>query len=258
MIWADAAQKPPFALGRRKIRANVNAMPTRDDIWWALANTKVLLAPRRRLETFGTTVISYHLIAEKMDAANAISIREGQVHAERPQLLTPAFFHKLLLEGFGEDGQRFAEWLQEHAQDLAFLKYGFRFRREAARETTVHDSLANVAARVREDVKQRGEPLTAVIQGVDDTWEVCLLKFMTDTIRKAAPGHVSEMKRGQLLELLDGIPRGVRADVERDFETVGNDRAKLKALANKLREQEIFEAYEDRFFALVRRISEAG
>lgn len=230
-------------------------MPTSDDIWWALANTKVLLEPRQRLETFGTTVISYHLIAEKMDVANAVSIREGQVHAERPQLLTPAFFHKLLLDGFGEDGQRFAEWLQDHAKDLAFLRYGFRFRREATRETTVHDCLASVAARVREEVEQRGEPLTAVIQGVDDSWEVCLLKFMTDTIRKAAPEHVSEMKRGRMFELLDGIPRGVRAEVERDFEAVGHDRSRLKALANKLREQGIFEAYEDRFFALVRRLA---
>ncbi|MCC7519538.1 MAG: hypothetical protein IT578_10175 [Verrucomicrobiae bacterium] len=230
-------------------------MRTNDDIWWALANTKVLLEPRQRLETFGTTVIHYRLIAEKMDAANQVSIREGQVHAERPQLLTPAFFQKLLLEGFGEDGQRFAGWLHDHAKDLAFLKYGFRFRRDAARETTVHDSLASVAARVRGDVEQRGEPLTAVIQGVDDAWEVCLLKFMTDTIRKAAPVHVSDMKRERMFELLDGIPRGVHADVERDFEAVGGDRSRLKLLAAKLRDLGVFEAYEDRFFALVRRLS---
>ena len=108
-------------------------MRTSDDIWWALANTKVLLEPKQRLETFGTTVITYRLVAEKMDAANEVSVREGQVHAERPQLLTPAFFQKLLLEGFGEDGQRFADWLRDHSRDLAFLKYGFRFRREAAR-----------------------------------------------------------------------------------------------------------------------------
>ena len=230
-------------------------MPTDDNIWWALANTKVLLEPRQRLETFGTTVISYRLISEKMDTANEISVREGQVHAERPQLLTPAFFQKLMLEGFGEDGARFSDWLNDHAKDLAFLKYGFRFRREESRETTVHDTLANVAARVRGDVEQRGDPLTAVIQGVDDAWEVCLLKFMTDTIRKAVPGHVMDMKQHRMFELLDGIPRGVREDLERNFETVGNDRSKLKALAAKLRELGVFDAYEDRLFALVRQLA---
>lgn len=230
-------------------------MPTGDDIWWALANTKVLLEPRQRLETFGTTVISYSLVSEKMDVANEVSIREGQVHAERPQLLTPAYFQRLMLEGFGEDGQRFAEWLHDHSKDLAFLKYGFRFRREAARETTVHDNLASVAARVRGDVEQRGDPLTAVIQGVDDGWEVCLLKFITDTIRKSVPGHVMDMKQRRMFELLDGIPRGVREDLEKNFAEVGNDRSKLKPLAAKLRELGVFEAYEDRFFALVRQLA---
>jgi hypothetical protein len=47
----------------------------------------------------------------------------------------------------------------------------------------------------------------------------------------------------------------VREDLERNFETVGNDRSKLKALAVKLRELGVFDAYEDRFFALVRQLA---
>ncbi len=230
-------------------------MPTPDDIWYALASTEVLLPPRQRLETFGATVIHYHLISEKMDAANEIRVREGKLHAERPQVLTSAYFQRLLLDGFGEKADRYVEWLQDHVRDLAFLKYGFRFRKEDRTESTVHESLATVTERVKAHVEALGDPLTAVIKGVDDTWEVCLLKFMTDTIRRSAPEHVMDLKKHRLLESIEGIPRGVREEIERDFDASGADKGRMKALGAKLRHYGIFEAYEDRFFDLVRRIS---
>jgi len=35
------------------------------DFHYALENTKVILPPQKRLETFGTTVLNYHLITEE-------------------------------------------------------------------------------------------------------------------------------------------------------------------------------------------------
>ncbi len=230
-------------------------MPTPDDIWYALANTKVLLAPRRRLETFGDTVIHYHLISEKMDAVNEVRIREGRLHAEKPQVLTPAYFQSLLLEGFGEQGNHYAEWLKDHLRDLAFLKYGFRFRKEEFSESTLHENLESVAGRVTQRVEAQGDPLTTVIRGVDDAWEVCLLKFMTDLIRESAPENVMHLKKRHLLETVEGIPRAVREEIEGDFDAAGADRDRMKTLGAKLRHYGVFEAYEDRFFDLVRRIS---
>ena len=105
-------------------------MANPDDIWYAIANTKVVLQPRKRLETFGTTIINYHLITEKMDAVNEVRVREGRIHAERPMVLTPAYFERLMLEGFGEEAQHYLDWLKGHLPDLAFLKYGFSFRKQ--------------------------------------------------------------------------------------------------------------------------------
>src|SRR5690348_9745448 len=150
-------------IARASVILNFKFMPTSDNIWYALANTEVILPPKKQLETFGNTVVHYHLLTEKMDEVNQIVIREGRIHAERPQLLTPAYFQKLLLEGFGEEARHYTEWLEEHLQDLAFLKYGFRFRKEEVRETIIHESLEEASARVKAYVEQHNEPLTAVL-----------------------------------------------------------------------------------------------
>lgn len=229
-------------------------MPTPEDIWYALANTEVILPPQKRLATFGDTIINYHLISEKMDAVNEVRIREGRVHAERPQLLTAAYFESLMLEGFDEKAQQYVDWLREHMRDLAFLKYGFRFRKEAMHESTLHENLATVIARVKSAVEERGDPLTVVLKGVDDAWEICLLKFVTDTIRQSAPQNVKELKQRKMFEQIGGVPRAIHEEVGEDFEAVGDDPAKMRALGEKLRRYGIFEPYEDRFYALVRRL----
>ena len=230
----------------------MNARNDPDHLWYALANMEVVLAPRKLLETFGTTVLTYHLISEKMDAVNEIRIREGRVHAERPQVLTPTYFERLLLDGFGEEAHQYTDWLRAHVHDLTFLKYGFRFRKEETQESTVHENMDAVAARVKAHVEERDEPLTTVIKGMDDAWEICLLKFMTDTIRKSAPENVLALKKRKLLEEIEGVPLAIRHEIEQDFLAAGSDSSKMKTLGNKLRHYGIFEAYEDRFYELVR------
>jgi len=45
----------------------------------------------------------------------------------------------------------------------------------------------------------KNEPLTALLTGVDDGWEVCLLKFMIDMISASAPGNIGDFReRGML------------------------------------------------------------
>src|SRR3989338_11044907 len=230
-------------------------MPKTDDIWYAIANTEVIIPHQRRLETFGSTVITYHLITEKMDAVNEVRVREGRVHAERPQVLTSTYFEQLLLEGFEKDAHQYVDWLRDHVPNLTFLKYGFRFRKEEIQESTLHENIYTVIARIKDYVERKNEPLTAVIKGVDDTWEICLLKFVTDIIRKSVPEHVLELKKRNLLDEVERMPRAVHEEIESDFLSVGSDAAKIKALGTKLRHYGIFENYEDRFYDLVRRLS---
>src|SRR6266704_5440163 len=112
-----------------------------DDFQYAIENTQVILAPERKIATFGTTSFHFYLISELMDRVNEVRVRDGQIHADRPQILTPEHFSRLLLEGFGDKAQRYIEQLREHAQNIAVLRYGFQFRKTNVTEETIRDSV---------------------------------------------------------------------------------------------------------------------
>lgn len=170
-----------------------------DDFQYALENTRVLVAPERRVDTFGTSLFNYFLVTEAMDAVNLSRVREGHIHAERPQIMTPQNMAKLMLEGFGDQGQRYAEQISGDAARFAFLKYGFRVSKSDIRSYDVHESLEHVAGRLKDELQHKNEPLTALLTGVDDGWEVCLLKFMIDLISASAPGNLGDFhERGML------------------------------------------------------------
>jgi len=168
-----------------------------DDFHYAIENTQVIIAPDQKIATFGTTSFRFYLISELMDRVNEVRVRDGQIHADRPRILTPEHFSRLLLEGFGEKARRYAEQLREHARNTAVLRYGFQFRKTDVTERMFRDPIEAVIARTKSYVEHREEPLSAVIQGVDDAWEVCLLKFTVDMIERSASGNLGDFhKRG--------------------------------------------------------------
>ena len=174
-------------------------MLTPDDYTYALENTRVLLTPTKRLDTFGTSLFNYFLVTEDMDAVNLSRVREGHIHAERPQIITPQNIAGLFLEGFGDQGQKFAEQLSAQSGRFAFLKYGFRVSKSDIRSYDVHESLENVAGKLKQELALKDEPLTALLTGVDDGWEVCLLKFMVDVIASSYQGNMGDFReRGML------------------------------------------------------------
>ena len=219
------------------------------DFWYAVKQTRVVVMPVRRLETFGNTILSYHMISELMDTVGQVRIREGRIQAYRPQIITPDGYATELLEGFGEEAQRYAEWLREHSQELRILKYGFKIRKEEVNQHTVSDNLATVVERVEQAVRAKDDPLTAVITGIDDPWEVSLLKLMADMFGHSLPGNVREMERHNLFASPE---TGIRQAIDADFAAAGNDREKLKALGAKLQKLGLFSEYEDRFFDLMK------
>ena len=70
-----------------------------DDFQYAIENTRVILAPEQQIATFGSTSFSFYLISELMDRVDQVRVRNGKIHAERPQILTPEHYCRLLLEG---------------------------------------------------------------------------------------------------------------------------------------------------------------
>src|SRR5260370_31714823 len=137
---------------------------TRDDFDYAIENTHVIVAPERQIATFGSTSFDFYLISELMDRVDQVRIRNGKIHAERPQILAPEHYCRLLLEGFGEKAERYIDQLREHTRNIAVLRYGFQFRKTDLSEQTLRDSIEPVINRTRRRVEGANDPLSAVIQ----------------------------------------------------------------------------------------------
>lgn len=215
------------------------------DFWYAVHNTQIVLMPRGRLETFGVTLVRYHLLAEPMDSVGQVRIREGRIQSFRPQILTPESLHESPLEsGFAsEEAEAFVRWLREHERDIAILKYGFKVRQETFSETVVHDALPNVLDRVKADLESQDDPYSALLVGVDEPWEVCLLTLLFGMARHSAPTNARELRAD---------PDGSLHEIEAAFRLAARDKSSLPALAGLLKRRGRFAQYEDRFYALVR------
>jgi hypothetical protein len=174
-------------------------MPSEFDIHYALEHTHVLHEPDRRIDTFGSTQFEFQVVSELMDGVNTCRVREGKIEAHKPVILKPDLHAEFDFDGFGPQGAAFGDWLREHAPNLAFLKYGFRFLRTEITEQIVHESLDEVTGKLRGEVRRNGNPLLAIIQTVDDTWEVSLLKFTVEMIAKSQGINVFDFKRRGLL-----------------------------------------------------------
>jgi hypothetical protein len=170
-----------------------------DDFHYAIENTHVILAPEQQIATFGSTSFSFYLISELMDRVDQVRVRNGKIHAERPQILTPEHYCRLLLEGFGDKAERYVDQLRERARQIAVLRYGFQFRKTDVTEKTMRDSIDAVIARTKSQVQDSSEPLSAVIHGVDDAWEVCLLKFTIDLIERSSGGNIGDLRKRGLI-----------------------------------------------------------
>lgn len=175
-------------------------MFSEDDIFYAFAVTETLVEPSRRLETFGSTSFDFQLISEPMDCVGQVRIREGKVHAERPVLVRPEGMNEFEFEGF-DDAQSaaFAQWLKGVAGRIAMLQYGFNFKKSDVTESLVHEPLADVQDRLVNAAKHGFNNSLAVINGVDDRWEICLLKFTLEMAQKSQGINMFDFKRRGLL-----------------------------------------------------------
>lgn len=222
------------------------------DFWFAVNNTEVVLMPKNYLDTFGATYLHYHLISELMDSVNRIRVREGTIQSRRPEIITPTYYENEMLEGFGAEAEQYLAWLRQHAKDLRILQYGFKVQKTELNEHLVTGNIAAVLEQVKQRVQERNDPLAAVIYGVDDPWDVCLLKFVVDLARNSAPANFRDLDRRQLLADANGVPKGVRDNIESRFLKASRDPSFIGELSVQLHKFGLFEEYEDRFFALIR------
>ena len=168
------------------------------DRWYAAKSARFLLEPSHRLETFGNTLVNYHLISEIADRPNKIRIREGRLEAHQPLVITPNFSH-IETEGFGDEARAYLEFLKENEKNLRILQYGYHLKSDNFSEQIVTDRLSVVTERVKAEVLASNDRFAAVVQSVDEPWDVALVELWLREVNRSARHNIRELdERGEL------------------------------------------------------------
>ncbi len=219
----------------------------------AVKQTEILRPPKRSLATFGTSNIYYYLVTEPayselIKGATETVIREGRVIAERPKIVTPYYLSQL--EGFGSDAKRYFDMLiKTRGPNAPGLFY--TYKNEPKELTIVSDNLLSVVDKLNDDIDKRGDPLTSIIRGQDELWDVSLMKFIYEMTRSSLPNNLLQLETRGLLDVdSGGIPVDARVRIEELFKMVTKGELEPSELKKELDRWGLFEEYEDRFFSI--------
>ena len=231
-------------------------METEERVQYAIENTEVIRPPKQTLATFGITNIYYYLVTEPsyselVGKVEETVVREGRVIAERPKIVTPPYLVNLF-QGF-QHGSEYAEYILK--------KYGprepgllYQYRNETKAINIVSNPLDAVLYQLNKKIDEEKDPLATIIKGVDELWDISLMKFIHELTKNSLSSNVMELGMRGFLDMEPiGVPRYARYTIEQLFEQARGDRSKVVELEAELRRWNLFEEYEDRFFSLFRR-----
>ena len=233
---------------------------TEDDerIAYAISNTFVLRQPKQTLSTFGTTNIYYYLLTKpiysdlvnKGGSKDETVVREGRVITEKPKVITPTYLFNL--EGFSKYARKYLESLAE--------KYGpnapgifYRYKNEPKDTSVVSSPMKTVVERINRQIDSSGDQLSTIIKGVDEMWDVSVLKFIYEVTENSVSHHATELgSRGYFNIDRRGVPQGARQRIEEMFAMVQSGELEPADLKLELDRWGLFAEYEDRFLSLFR------
>ena len=168
------------------------------DRWYAAKSARFLVEPSHRLETFGNTLVNYHLVSELPDYPGKIRVREGRLEAHQPLVITP-HVTDVEMEGFGDEARAYFEFLKENEQHLRILQYGYHLKSDKFSEQIVTDRLSVVTERVKDEVIASNDKFAAVVQCVDEPWDVALIELWRREVDRSAKHNLQELsERGGL------------------------------------------------------------
>ena len=151
----------------------------------AVRETEIIRLPKQNLATFGTTNVAYYLLTEPVyreisgDAEETV-VREGRVIAERPRIVTPHYLSRL--EGFSGDARRYLSMLME-TQGAPTPGLFYAYKNELRETNIVPESLPSVLQKINDKIDRHADSLASIIKGVDDLWDVSLLKLILEMTR---------------------------------------------------------------------------
>jgi len=219
-----------------------------DKIKYALEHTELVRSPRQQLATFGSSIIDYYVVTELV--GNVSVVRDGKVVAERPKIVTPAYL--VNVEGFSEQARRYiAAMARERPHESSVL---YRYKNEPKGMNVISEPIGQVINKLSSQIDEQHSPLSTIIKGVEEVWDVSLLMFIYELTTRSMRANVAEFDRRGLLDIdAGGVPGGARDHIEELFEQVSRNLSRAPELVLELHRWDLFPEYQDRFFALFRR-----
>lgn len=222
----------------------------------AVEHTEIIRQPKQSLATFGTTNIGYYLLtvpayADLVKDIAETAVREGRIIVQRPRIVTPYYLSRL--EGFSAEASRYFELLiKTHGRDVPGLFYSFR--NEPKELNIVSDNMAAVIDKLNAKLDKGGDPLTSIIKGQDELWDVSLLKFIYEVTRSSLQDNLTQLERRGMLDMDSrGIPADAKVGIEGLFDRVARGEVEPRELKDELDRWGVFEEYQDRFFNIFRK-----
>jgi hypothetical protein len=118
----------------------------------------------------------------------------------------------------------------------------------------VSDNLLAVVSKLNEEIDKHCDPLTTIIKGLDEMWDVALMKFIFEMTQRSVGHNARQMDARGLLTMDDkGIPAGARATIEGMFLQTAAGDIYPRVLKDELDRWNICPEYEDRFLSLFRK-----
>ena len=128
----------------------------------------------------------------------------------------------------------------------------YSYKNEPKGLNIVSDSVPAVIDKLNDDLDKKNDPLSAIIKGQDDMWDVSLLKFIYEITSRSVQSNVAQLSAAGMLGMNGGIPSGARKTIEEMFGQAYRGEIKVHDLESELNRWGAFEEYQDRFFALVK------
>jgi hypothetical protein len=219
-----------------------------DKIKYALEHTELVQAPRQELATFGSSVIDYYVVTELV--GNVSVVRDGKVIAERPKIVTPAYL--VNVEGFSEQARRYISMMARERPSESGIFY--RYKNEPKGMNVISEPIRQVINKLSSQIEEQHNPLSTIIKGVEELWDVSLLMFIYELTNRSVRTNIAEFDRRGFLDMdAGGVPQGARDYIEELFEQVSRNLSRAPELVVELNRWGLFPEYQDRFFALFRK-----
>jgi len=225
-------------------------------IAYAVKHTEILRLPKQSLATFGSTNVYYYLVTEPayselVENVTETVIREGRVIAEKPRIVTPYYLSRV--EGFSPDAKRYFEMLLK-TQGSHVPGLFYTYKNEPKELNIVSDNLLSVVNKLNAEIDRRGDPLTSIIKGQDELWDVSLIKFIYELTRSSVQNNLSQMEAEGLLDIdASGVPADARLRIEELFRRVSRGETDPRELKTELDRWNLFDEYEDRFLNIFKK-----